>query len=107
MDGRAISSAEERLPYKQDVTGSNPVSRIGKNRSGTRILALCSKGCFSMPEQGVAILRLFLRPGWRGRKRLEPFCTPRWHHGSIVGLQCPSWRETCAAGSQIPCSTWG
>jgi hypothetical protein len=25
---RAISSAVERLPYKQDVTGSNPVSPI-------------------------------------------------------------------------------
>jgi hypothetical protein len=28
MEGRAISSAVERLPYKQDVAGSKPASRI-------------------------------------------------------------------------------
>jgi hypothetical protein len=29
MVTRAISSAVERLPYKQDVAGSKPASRIG------------------------------------------------------------------------------
>jgi len=30
MVTRAISSAVERLPYKQDVAGSKPASRIGR-----------------------------------------------------------------------------
>ena len=36
---RAISSAVERLPYKQDVAGSKPASRIIKSLASTKALA--------------------------------------------------------------------
>ncbi len=44
MTRRAISSAVERLPYKQDVTGSNPVSRIS-NKACQALRATCSRSC--------------------------------------------------------------
>ena len=41
---RPISSAVERLPYKQDVAGSKPASGIAGHHGRTGIWGICSKG---------------------------------------------------------------
>ncbi len=43
MQPGPISSAVERLPYKQDVAGSKPASGIIRSRSQTEIWSSCSK----------------------------------------------------------------
>ena len=48
MGQRAISSAVERLPYKQDVAGSKPASRIIKNLSKTGVLVEEARALLSL-----------------------------------------------------------
>jgi len=57
----AISSAVERLPYKQDVAGSKPASPISKTYSSTRVLGLELGACDDLSGRVRSILRTILR----------------------------------------------
>jgi hypothetical protein len=46
----AVSSVEERLPYKQDVGGSNPSLRTEQGENGRRQVQLLSSGWSSLKE---------------------------------------------------------
>ena len=52
MPPRAISSAVERLPYKQDVAGSNPAPGIPGGLDPP-VLACCRHGHFDGVAQGL------------------------------------------------------
>ena len=56
MAQRAISSAVERLPYKQDVAGSNPASRIPPDASQEQRPTTFPLQVFWVTDA--------LRPGW-------------------------------------------